>query len=404
MEESVFLKPLVIVPHVQHYHWGLPADLSLVGKLTQTKGDIPCAELWIGAHPDLPADILVDGVTYDLKSLIDEHPLEMLGHDVIEHYGRGLPFLFKILSVGKPLSIQAHPDKKLAERLYRDKGYPDENHKPEMGIALRESEILCGFRHLSDIAVDFARLPELKGCIGEELFNKLVKRDELSEKLILKELCSKLLMLPEDILRKQSALLRKRLEDHDKLCRRDAWALKLLSEDFIDGDAGIFILYTMNLMLLSAGDAIFIPPNTAHAYLSGEFAECMANSDNVVRGGLTPKSKDIETLLTMLDYTAGCPTITKASSVSSNFIEYLSPLQNSEFKVQLIQDGAEVIISDDGPAVILSIDAVGRIEFGSEDVAFQSGNSFFIPASGLDYTVVCDSGRCFLITVPLHDE
>ena len=116
-KNSILTKPLRLLPRVQHYHWGLQKRGSLVGLLSSEKDDsAPYAELWVGAHPDLPSDVAA-AVPLNLNQLILSNPNEMLGEKVISKFGKTLPFLFKVLSIGRPLSIQAHPDKLLAAKL-----------------------------------------------------------------------------------------------------------------------------------------------------------------------------------------------------------------------------------------------------------------------------------------------
>ena len=402
MEEKNFKKPLKLIPHVQRYLWGRPANQSIIGKLTKEDDALLTAELWLGAHPELPSEIVVGGENLPLNEAIDKYSSELLGSDIVERFGVGLPFLFKVLSIAKPLSIQAHPDKQLALRLYRDKNYPDDNHKPEMAVALSTVELLYGFRQLSAIAVDFTRLPELKECISDDLFTQLVTKKHRSPTQILRQICSTLMQLNQSEIRLKSHSLRIRLEKAAKLCLRDKWALKLLQEEFPDGDVGIFMLYVMNLLQLAPGDAIFIPANTAHAYLSGELMECMANSDNVVRGGLTPKAKDTEILLTMLDYSAKAPSLIKPDEgVFST--TYSIPLENAEFKLEEVYDGGSVIM--DSPAIVICMKGEGTLSVADYEEHFSMGDCFYIPESCRNCELSCsDDGSIFIATVPEQEE
>ena len=153
----------------------------------------------------------------------------------------------------------------------------------------------------------------------------------------------------------------------------------------------------MNLLRLSPNNAIFIPPNTAHAYLSGELAECMANSDNVVRGGLTPKLKDIETLLYMLNYQACCPEILRHAPIN-NLINYIPPQGYNEFSLKYLIDEKNLEIEGNKPVILFSIDGAGVIRCPSGELRYKKGESFFIPASISKCEFFNISGRTFIIS------
>lgn len=149
-----------IKPAVKDYAWGIRGMDSRVGRYALECGsiaamdpDCPYAELWIGTHPSGPS-VLADGADTPLRDAI----------------GADLPFLFKILSAGKALSIQAHPDKDVAARLHADdpQNYADANHKPEMAIALTPFEAMCGFRRIEEISVLLKKHPEFAACLTEE--------------------------------------------------------------------------------------------------------------------------------------------------------------------------------------------------------------------------------------------
>ncbi|KAI8420989.1 hypothetical protein MSG28_008132 [Choristoneura fumiferana] len=238
---------------VQNYDWGKLGKESMVAKLLSSADssitidpDKPYAELWMGTHPNGPSLIIERNVF--LSEYIQDN-LDAIGPVVKKRFGVAVPFLFKILSIGKALSVQAHPNKAHAEELHAKFPdlYKDPNHKPELAIALTPFEALCGFRPLREIQ------------------NHLQKEGT------------------------QSAL-------SFPLLRR-------LHSQF-PGDVGCYALYFMNYLRLRPGQAIFLNANLPHAYLSGDCVECMACSDNVVRAGLTPKLIDVPTLVEMLDYSS----------------------------------------------------------------------------------------------------
>ncbi len=145
---------MLLSPSVKNYPWGRLGKSSLVAELSLLPDAIsevtPYAELWMGSHPSDPSSILPEGPL--LLEYIQANP-KSLGERVLAKYGPQLPFLFKVLSVEKALSIQAHPDKSLAGILHKrdPANYPDDNHKPELALAVSQFEVLCGFRSLEEI-------------------------------------------------------------------------------------------------------------------------------------------------------------------------------------------------------------------------------------------------------------
>ncbi len=279
---------------VQHYPWGgrsadgqPPYIAALLGLADD--GGKPWAELWIGAHPKLPAR-LPDANGQPLDQWLQTHP-EAAGQ-------AGLPFLLKVLDSAAALSIQAHPDKALASRLRirSPEHYPDANHKPEIALAISPVAAFCGFRRAWAIQADALRLPALGRFLADlrdqdwlraayaRIFTATVREVATA----LQELATEVRALPRPT-------------------PRDRWFLKLLAQ--YPGDRGTLCAWFLNLVTLRPGQALFIPANEPHAYLSGTMIECMASSDNVVRGGLTNKFIDRDILLNMLSYRQGRPGI-----------------------------------------------------------------------------------------------
>jgi len=296
---------------VQKYAWGKVGTKSLAAEFAASgrpddfcvDGTAPYAELWMGTHPNGPSVLKgIDSPT--LADFIAKNP-SMLGEESRKIFGDQLPFLFKVLSVNKALSIQAHPNKKHAEQLHKDHPdiYKDPNHKPEMAIALTDFEGLCGFRPLSQIQANLKAVPQISEAIGKDLAEALLKATKENYESALKNAFTALIKCPKDALGKALTSLK---EDIDKKkCQTGTEMLfQRLWWDF-PGDVGCFVIYFLNLIVLKPGEAMFLGPNLPHAYLSGDCIECMACSDNVVRAGLTPKLIDVPTLCEMLIYQ--CP-------------------------------------------------------------------------------------------------
>ncbi|KAG5442154.1 putative mannose-6-phosphate isomerase, variant 2 [Clonorchis sinensis] len=311
---------------VQTYEWGKIGEESEVMQLAvsgrHTAGidpSSPFAELWMGTHPSGPSVLREEQETY-LSKYISEYP-ECLGSASREAFGMSLPFLFKVLSIRKALSIQAHPTKEHAQLLHRQRPdlYKDPNHKPELAIALSPFEALLAFRPSVEIAAFVQGIPELLEIVGNECLSDLIavsnppSDQEDIASVAVKAAYGKLMLSDPD---KVSALvnrLQARLsednpdleiilpQDHPINLSSVFQVYLRLAQEF-PGDVGCFSLFFLNYIKLEPGQAVYLEPNLPHAYLSGDCIECMACSDNVVRAGLTPKFKDVECLLGMLQY------------------------------------------------------------------------------------------------------
>lgn len=238
----------------------------------------------MGTHPSNPSRDVETGDT--LLEIVQQNQL-LMTTEVSKRYENKLPFLFKVLSIGKALSIQAHPNKKLAEKLHAEdpKNYPDDNHKPEMTIAVTPFTGLCGFRPLGQIAHFIGNVPSLATLIGEEqceAFTKGVEGKEESEsdedvasnKKILKETFTKLMeSSKEDI-----AAATKDLMEEAKKGKEFAGGfpeaeeiselIPTLNSQFPD-DIGLFVMFFLNYVKLNPGEAMFLKADDIHAYISG---------------------------------------------------------------------------------------------------------------------------------------
>ncbi|XP_059609887.1 mannose-6-phosphate isomerase [Phlebotomus argentipes] len=289
---------------VKNYHWGKRAPQSLVYQLAE----LNCppdkeldekdayAELWMGNHVMDPS--LVKDTLQPLGEYLSQQPTEVVGDT------RDLPFLLKVLSIETALSIQVHPNKKEAEELHKifPDVYKDDNHKPEMSIALTPFLALCGFRPVAEIVGFLKKFPAVADLLGRENVQKLeadVGKMDHSEGL---KACFTRLM--QSSLEEIETTLQKTKSQLEAVLDRDDLLLKTfltLLRDF-PGDVGVLTVFLLHIVQLKPGEAMFISANEPHAYISGDCIECMACSDNVIRAGLTPKPKDIPTLIRMLKY------------------------------------------------------------------------------------------------------
>ncbi|GFQ92929.1 mannose-6-phosphate isomerase [Trichonephila clavata] len=332
---------------IKNYDWGKLGSQSAVAQLQKAgfynfniDEKTPYAELWIGTHDSGPTIIpFINNMK--LKDWLTSHT-QSLGTNISNAFdvSKGLPFLFKVLSVNKSLSIQAHPDKSTAEKLHREfpDKYPDDNHKPEMAIALTDFEALCGFRPLCEIQTFFKHIPHLQKIIDIKIVDKFMNSTNKDD---LKHLFTAVMTCTKNVFESQLEEISKGFQSNqfnNELCFsiRD---LFLKTYNQYPGDIGCFCLFFLNYLKLKPGEAIFLAANEPHAYLYGDCVECMACSDNVVRAGLTPKFRDVETLCNMLTYQCKSSEENKFLSIrdpEDPYIKIYNP-PVPEFAVDLIE-------------------------------------------------------------------
>lgn len=339
--------------HVQRYEWGKKGPDSLVAQLAKASGvlksieaDSPYAELWFGSHPSGPSTT-TDGSIFK----------------------QPLPFLLKVLSVGKALSIQAHPDLELARRINRERPdlYRDGNHKPEMAIALTPFEALVGFRPLVQIDSFLKKYPVLQQLTGTVCVES-----------------------EEDLKRAFGNLMRAQITDNDlKTLKihdgdkddKEGNLFERLKKEY-PGDIGCFCVFFLNYLRLEVGQAVFLGPNEPHAYLSGDCIECMANSDNVVRAGLTPKYRDVDLLLQMLTYKSHEPSALIINNNDSGGV-YETPVK--EFNVVKYEEERVAEAKIRKPAILLVIKGTVCLngkELNPGDAAYISKGEIVLTSNG----------------------
>jgi mannose-6-phosphate isomerase len=350
----------------------------------------PYAELWMGTHPNAPSLLTSN---QELKTIINN---ETCTESIMKKYN-DLPFLFKVLSIRKALSIQAHPDKVLAQKLHstRPDLYKDPNHKPEMAIALTDFEAFINFRPLNEIEAflnEYPEFMELVGLAGKDFINGYQK----DGKALLKSLFRAMQNAPQTTLDVLIPRLVKRITNSEKFM--DQLLIRLNQQ--YPNDVGLFCALVLNYVKLAPGDAIFLAANEPHAYLSGDCVECMAASDNVVRSGLTPKFKDVETLIEMLTYNYGPADsqILKGTMISNHTKEYNPPIEEFSIYQTVLKEESEDIKGVQGPSILIVTKGKGFME-SDRKVEIKAGSCYFIAAnvpikiSGnlVAYRAFCDS-------------
>ena len=396
---------------VQHYDWGDPDAIpDMLGKANPTRR--PFAELWAGAHPDLPATAHIDGIRVPLDNLIAGAPEQILGPGVAQRFDNELPFLLKILAAGKPLSIQTHPDDKQArtgfERENRvglpldaaTRNYHDPHHKPELLVALTDFFSLRGFRPLGEIVQLLTETQELAPL------NVLFRTN--GHKLA--PLYAHIMHLEQNQADAMLSPLIERLE-HDN--RRHAftpshrayWLLRANREYSNSGhrDLGLFSMLLLNLVQLRPRQAVFLPAGELHAYLQGVGIELMTNSNNVLRGGLTHKFVDVDELLNTLSFRTAAADLIEgiASSDEPGLISYPAPAGEFSLCSLDMAAGHEFTRTDGKLALILI--AAGTIQAHQENqppLVLHAGEALLAPA-GIHWRVhATKNSVCWLARVP----
>ncbi|KAK4689673.1 mannose-6-phosphate isomerase, partial [Tremellales sp. Uapishka_1] len=388
-----------LTPGIQDYAWGKKGPESLAAQFAsvsiegfQIDPAKTYAELWMGTHPTLPSKVYGGHLSHHLKKH-DGLLHESIHEKFPESTEGSLPFLFKVLSIGTALSIQAHPDKKLAKKLFESRGdvYKDPNHKPEMAIALTPFLAFLNFLPLPTLLHNLQTVPELSLLIPEPLVSSLsssLNPDSAStasepEKHALKAIFNALMTAPDDLVISAISALVARYRSGDVTeSERELVDLVYMLNEQYPGDVGILCVFFLNVVELKRGEAAFLSANVPHAYLKGDIIECMATSDNVVRAGLTPKLRDVPTLISMLTYEAGPGSKQLLEPVAFGTADesllYDPPIE--EFSVLKIGSSTKQRAID-GPSMCIVTDGKGKIGWGDkEGLEIKRGEVVFIGA------------------------
>lgn len=386
---------------VQHYSWGgfdfIPRLLNIENNSHQ-----PFAEYWMGAHANHPS-WLQNEKDRPLDAFIASDPAGTLGADTARRFS-SLPYLLKVLDVRQMLSIQVHPSKKVAQERFdaeNRKGIPlndprrnykDTNHKPELMVALGEFWLLHGFKKAEDIERILEEKKPLsfllkqfreKGYRG--LYEEVMLMDQQKVNRVLQELLKDVIPLYE------RGALSKSSEDF--------WAARAALH-FCSGDhydRGIFSIYLFNLVQLHAGEGIFQGSGMPHAYLEGQNVEVMANSDNVLRAGLTDKHVDVPELLEHVRFEATLPDLLRPAGPHRVFA---SPADEFELHQYLPGAGEEKKLTSETAELFLVMEGRLDVSSGAERSSFSAGDCFFVPAgTGISIRAV-NASSVFRVTVP----
>jgi mannose-6-phosphate isomerase len=391
---------------IQNYAWG---SRTAIAELLGNTGPAaePEAELWMGAHPSAPSLVFRNGGWRSLLDVIADQPESELGAAVVGRFGPRLPFLLKVLAAATPLSLQAHPDlaqaragfqaeeAALVPRDAASRNYKDASHKPELLCALSRFDALSGFRR----ATDTVRLLRALGV--EALHSQAESLARTPDADGLRSFYANVATLGESARRSAVRSTLDACAAHrdrgGEFARECQWALRLGA--LYPDDIGVVLALLLNLVELEPGQAIYLDAGNLHAYLGGVGVEIMANSDNVLRGGLTPKHVDPPELLRVLTFAdAPMPVLLPRGGANEQTYETPAP----EFRLSRIEVGAGANFQTErvlGPEILLCVGGrlVARSARGDAHEIAQ-GTALFVPASDRGYEIA-GSGQLFRAAV-----
>jgi mannose-6-phosphate isomerase len=378
---------------IQNYVWGSRTSIrELLG--INNPDNQHQAEIWMGTHANGCSKIKVDSKKQLLSDFIDQHKSEALAAQTETQFGE-LPYLFKVLAAGEALSIQVHPSKAQAEigfakeeqagipRTAANRNYKDPNHKPELVYALTPYQAMNGFREfaetialfkqvnisaITDLVDAFAAAPDSKGL--ESFFSAILSvQGEVKESAV------------------KSLLEYANANKNDPL-----FALILELAEQHPGDIGLFSPLMLNVITLQPGEAMFLYACTPHAYLKGTGLEIMANSDNVLRAGLTPKYIDVKELVACTKFEAiPFDTLRFTPEEKEGGLYYAIPVD--DFKFALFESVNDLTIQTQSAEILLALDADLTLKHqNGETVTIGKGESVFIPAYAQQYQLT-STGR-----------
>ncbi|ALM17776.1 mannose-6-phosphate isomerase, class I [Mycobacteroides abscessus] len=394
---------------IRTYAWGSRTAIAeFTGRPTPTPH--PEAELWLGAHPADPAYLETGGGAESLLEVVAADPTGQLGAASVAEFGDQLPFLLKVLAADEPLSLQAHPSaQQAADGFAREeaagvplnspvRNYRDRNHKPELVVALDRFEALAGFRDPGD-TVDLFRALDVEALTP--YVNLLAGQSDADG---LRALFTTWITLPQpslDVL--VPAVLDgavRYLSSDDVRFVGEARTLLELGERY-PADAGVLASLLLNRLTLEPGEGIYLPAGNLHAYLRGLAVEIMANSDNVLRGGLTPKHVDVPELLRVLDFSPASEAHLHVETVTDGAqTRYRTPAREFALSRFDLAAGEPTQVGIKGPRILLCTQGDVTLDGSGAGLKVRAGQSVWVPADGGSVTLTGRSdARVFMATV-----
>ncbi|EKY5001370.1 mannose-6-phosphate isomerase [Citrobacter amalonaticus] len=368
-----------LINSVQNYAWGSKTALTELYGLANPQ-QLPMAELWMGAHPKSSSKIEdASGQVVSLRDVIDGNQSALLGDAVAKRFGE-LPFLFKVLCAAQPLSIQVHPNKRNSEIGFAnengagipmdaaERNYKDPNHKPELVFALTPFLAMNAFREFSEIVSLLQPVAGAHTAIAHFLEQPNAER--------LSQLFAALLSMQGEEKSRALAILKAALETQ----QGEPWQTIRLIAEFYPDDSGLFSPLLLNVVKLNPGEAMFLFAETPHAYLQGVALEVMANSDNVLRAGLTPKYIDIPELVANVKFEAK-PANQLLTTPVKHGAELDFPIPVDDFAFSLHDLSAqETAIDQQSAAILFCVEGEALLRKGEQRLVLKPGESAFISA------------------------
>ena len=369
-----------LINSVQNYAWGSKTALTDLYGIANPN-NLPMAELWMGAHPKSSSKIEdASGQARSLRDVIDADKAALLGDKVAQRFGE-LPFLFKVLCADQPLSIQVHPNKQASEIGFAkenaagipldaaERNYKDPNHKPELVFALTPFLAMNAFREFSEIISLLQPVAGAHNAIAHFLENPNAEA--------LSQLFASLLNMQGEEKSHALAVLKAALESQ----QGEPWETIRLIAQFYPDDSGLFSPLLLNVVKLNPGEAMFLFAETPHAYLQGVALEVMANSDNVLRAGLTPKYIDIPELVANGKFVAK-PAAELLTQPVKNGAELDFPIPVEDFAFSLHDlSQTETTIAQESAAILFCVEGEATLHKGEQHLVLKPGESAFVAAN-----------------------
>ncbi|ELQ6019645.1 mannose-6-phosphate isomerase [Cronobacter turicensis] len=369
-----------LINSVQNYAWGSKTALTELYGVANPEG-LPMAELWMGAHPKSSSKIQDDqGQTRALREVIDADKTALLGAPVAERFGE-LPFLFKVLCADQPLSIQVHPNKQASEEGFArenaagipldaaERNYKDPNHKPELVFALTPFLAMNAFREFSEIVSLLQPVAGAHTAIAHFLAEPNADR--------LRDLFAGLLNMQGEEKSRALAVLKATIASQ----QGEPWDTIRFIAQFYPDDSGLFSPLLLNVVKLNPGEAMFLFAETPHAYLQGVALEVMANSDNVLRAGLTPKYIDIPELVANVKFVAkpAAQLLTQPEKDGAA-LEFPIPVEDFAFSLHDLQSQPQRL-AQESAAILFCVEGEAVLSKGDERLTLKPGESAFVAAN-----------------------
>ncbi len=378
----------LLTNHIRTYAWGSTTAIPELLGVPPT-GE-PQAELWMGAHPAAPSRVRRQGVQRTLTELIEADPAAELGAGALGRFGPRLPFLFKVLAADKPLSLQVHPDSAQALAGFaaeNDRGTPldapernyrDASHKPELICALGDFEALCGFR---DPGETVKLLDAMEAPLLRPVADTLRERADADG---LREAFTAILTMPEaqraPLVAAVGAAAGRLAAGAGPFADIGA-AFTRLAATF-PADPGVVAALLLNHRRLSPGEALYLGAGRPHAYLRGVGVELMANSDNVLRCGLTSKHVDVPELLRVLRFECGPMAVLRPRQDAAGEEVYPAPAPEFRLSRLRLAAGTATTLETGSPQILLCVaGAAAADEAGGARIELRRGQSAFVPGT-----------------------